>query len=259
MKASFASITTPSIRHETEDRILTAEEFIAYQARVSSPHRQHLHESAEDLIRYCLVNSHWSIFDMVDVTFEIETSRAVMAQILRHHSFRFQEFSQRYADPQKAGLGYELVEIRKKHKGGNRQGSGEPDELLTQAAQEFVASSAYDYASLIENGASPETARFVLSLATTTRGFMKGSARSWITYFWQRLDSHAQDEHRDLAWEDFNLFKQHFPICSKIVEGGRSVYVDREKIMAIIGQMQDRPGWQKEIEYLESLAWAPKR
>lgn len=253
MKASVVAITQPTILVHGATTTMTAEEFIAYQARVSSPHRQHLHESAENLLRYCLVNGHWSPFDMVDITFEIETSRAIMHQLIRHWSFRLQEFSQRYADPTAAGLSFEPVEMRMKHEGGNRQGSGEPDLGLTEAAQELIAESGHSYARLIEAGVAPESARFVLSLATTTRAYVKGSVRTMITYFWQRRDKHAQKEHRDLADAMFSGFQDHFPVISGICEAGKARYVDREKIVSIIGSLQHHPGWKWETEYLESL------
>jgi thymidylate synthase (FAD) len=266
MKASFAAVTQTSIRHEKEDRVLTPQEFIAYEARISSPHRQHLHESAENLLRYCLVNSHWSPFDMVDLTVEIETSRGIMAQILRHWSFRFQEFSQRYADPLAAGLGFEPVEMRLKHEGGNRQGSGEAHTALTCSAQELIAESGHNYASLIAAGVAPECARFVLTLATTTRGFMKGSVRSWMTYFWQRLDGHAQKEHRDLAWLAFDVFEEQFPLLAKIVLEGKPTYVDRSSIdyiRTILEKVVGMPGCPEDIgdsiEYAKSLSWSAKR
>lgn len=225
MKATLVSYTHPigDLGH------LTPEEFIAYQARVSSPQNQDKHDTAFKLLSYCLRNGHWSVFDMVDVTFEIETSRAIMAQVLRHWSFRFQEFSQRYATVGDC----QPVEIRVKHEGGNRQGSAEVDYELSAYAASATGDSFGDYQHLLNLGAAPECARFVLPLATTTRAYMKGSVRSWITYFWQRLDGHAQKEHRELAELIFAKFKVLFPAMAQLVTEGRMRYLSDED-MAIL-------------------------
>lgn len=223
MKAELVAITKPVGGLSN----LTPEEFIAYQARVSSPQNQDNHDTALRLLAYCLKNGHWSVFETVDVTFEIETSRAIMAQILRHWSFRFQEFSQRYAT---AGA-HEPIEIRHKHKDGNRQGSSDVDYELTAYAASAASDSFGDYEHLLNLGAAPECARFVLPLSTTTRAYMKGSVRSWITYFWQRLDPHAQKEHRDLARIMFHQFEQPFPNIAKLVEGGRMRYVANDPLL----------------------------
>jgi len=119
MKSEIISITK-TIKADLLE--LTPEEFIVWQARISSPHNQDNHATGHKLLRYCLTNGHWSVFDMVDVTFEVHTSRAIMAQILRHSSFRFQEFSQRYAEVK--DFDFSDLEIRLKHDEGNRQGSG---------------------------------------------------------------------------------------------------------------------------------------
>jgi thymidylate synthase (FAD) len=213
---------------------MTAEEFIAYQARVSSPQNQDKHDTAFKLLKYCLVNGHWSVFSMVDMTLEIYTSRAIMAQILRHYSFDFQEFSQRYSP---VGNGVEPMdwnhlEARAKAS-SNRQGSGErlADETfhLIQACKANEAI----YYDLLAHNVAPECARMALPMAVETRAYMKGSIRSWITYFWQRLDSHAQKEHRLLAEEMFEIFKTQFPNISKIVEDGKSMYLTNEEIALI--------------------------
>lgn len=254
MKANIVALTVPLFK--VDGQTLSAEQFIEYQARVSSPQNQDHLDDAFKLLRFCLRKGHWSPFDMVDVTFEIETSRAIMHQLIRHWSFRLQEFSQRYADPQAAGLGFEPVEIRLKHDKGNRQGSGEADNGLTMEAQEIIAEAGHYYASLIERGAAPESARFALTLATTTRAYVKGSVRSLITYFWQRRDKHAQQEHRDLANEMFSGFKEHFPVIAAITDAGKSTYVESEKIKQAIRALEDSgciggPGTS--IKYLQSL------
>jgi thymidylate synthase (FAD) len=222
MKTEIISITKP-IRADLLG--LTPEEFIVYQARISNPENQSNHETGPKLLSYCLKNCHWSIFEMVDVTFEIETSRAIMAQVLRHHSFRFQEFSQRYSKTESQE--FEDLKIRIKHLKGNRQGSGETSEHLSDMGIESCLDSRYNYCRLIDDGAAPESARMVLPLATATRAYMKGSVRSWITYFWQRRSSHAQKEHRDMANSIFNQFSEYFPICSKLANEGEMQYVSK--------------------------------
>lgn len=205
------------------------EDAIVYMARVSSPNQRT--ENSVRLLRFLVKHGHWSPFDMIDVTFEIETSRAIMAQILRHWSFRFQEFSQRYSEVP-IGLSineWEHVEARFKNAGGNRQGSDEENETpmgLEYLAQKVCVESSAEYKRLIDAGIAPECARMVLPLATPTRAYMKGSVRSWMTYFWQRLDKHAQKEHRQLAEQMFEIFSEHFPIISKLIEAGKPTYVE---------------------------------
>lgn len=218
------AITRPEPPHEK----LTPEEWMVYQARISSPQNQHNHKTGHWLLKYCLRNGHWSVFDMVDVTMEIKTTRAIMAQVLRHHSFRFQEFSQRYAAMSEE---FPPVEIRLKHEDGNRQGSAAVCDKLTQRAQECIALSGSQYDLMLAEGAAPESARFLLPLATPTTAYMKGSVRSWITYFWQRCDHHAQKEHRDVAYACLAAFKEHFPLCHALVVGGRMSYVPNPENM----------------------------
>ena len=220
MKSEIVSITQPIKANLLE---LTPEQFIVYQARVSSPNNQLNHDTGAGLLRYCLMNGHWSVFDMVDVTFEIVTSRAIMAQVLRHSSFKFQEFSQRYAEVK--DFDFSDLEIRYKHDGGNRQGSGEVSSILSEHAIFEVGKAAEEYEWMLDCGAAPESARMVLPLCTPTRAYMKGSVRSWITYFWQRRSAHAQKEHRDLANSIFDQFAEHFPLCASIADAGQMKYV----------------------------------
>jgi thymidylate synthase (FAD) len=192
---------------------MTAEESIAYMARVSSPNQRT--EDAEKLLIYCLRHGHYSIFEMADMCVEIHTSRAIMAQVLRHKSFSFQEFSQRYsAVPE---VDWSHVEMRRSGS-SNRQSSLERCEGSTIAAEHFCAGMENNYLNLIEAGIAPETARMLLPLATPTRAYMKGSVRSWITYFWQRLPDTTQKEHRDLAEEVFVIFEQQFPVIAGLVK-----------------------------------------
>lgn len=235
MKAEIVSITKPI---KADLLGLTPEQFIVYQARVSSPHNQHNHDTGHKLLRYCLREGHWSVFDMVDATFEIQTSRAIMAQILRHHSFRFQEFSQRYAPVVDGGFymdGWDDVEMRFAHEKGNRQGSDEegPAPLgLTHLAKTACVEAHRTYRHLLQSNIAPESARMVLPLATPTTAYMKGSVRSWITYFWQRCSSHAQKEHRQLADLMFAGFSEHFPICADLCANGRMTYTPNAQAMA---------------------------
>lgn len=189
----------------------TAEQCIVYMARVSSPNQRG--EDEEGLIKYLLQHQHWSPFDMVDMTVEVITSRAIMAQMLRHWSLRFQEASMRYSEFAAAEA---PVEIRMKGD-TNRQGSLDVDYTMTRNAQAANDDAVSSYLDLIDSGAAPESARMVLPLATLTRAYAKGSVRSWITYLWQRNDVHAQKEHRELASEINDIFCQEFPIIGEII------------------------------------------
>jgi thymidylate synthase (FAD) len=201
---------------------LTPEELIVYKARISSPHRQHLHETGHALLRYCLTHGHWSVFDMVHLTIEVETSRAIAAQMLRHHSFRFQEFSQRYAAVK--DINFDGLEVRVKAEGGNRQGSGVAAHRLSNLAEKVCRDAAANYRLMLHEDAAPESARMVLPLATPTTLYMCGSVRSWITYFWQRCAPDAQKEHREVAEGCRDIFAQHFPVCHKLATEGQMRY-----------------------------------
>jgi len=217
--------------------VMQPEEFIAYMARVSSPQNQDKHDTAFKLLKYLVMNSHWSPLDMVDMIVEIHTSRAIMAQILRHWSFRFQEFSQRYAT---VGDGMEPMdwthlEARSKAV-SNRQGSGErlPDQTF-HLVQNAKASEA-QYYQLLKDGVAPESARMALTLGVETRGYMKGSVRSWMTYLWQRASfhhTHAQKEHRLLADDIGVIFSRPFPNIFKLVEDGMPMYLSKEEMETI--------------------------
>jgi len=213
MKVSLIAVTQPLIK--VNDRLLTSEELIVYAARVSNPNNQLNVETGARLLRYCLKNKHWSIFETVSMTLEIQTSRAIAAQILRHRSFTFQEFSQRYAP----ASGYEVPEFRKKGS-TNRQGSTEeliPKRLRVQAESAIVA--AFDlYNELLDNDTAPESARMVLPLCTQTTLYMTGNVRSWIHYLEQRTNAHAQKEHRLVALEIQQIFNQQFPATAEAMK-----------------------------------------
>lgn len=195
---------------------MTPEQSIAYMARVSSPNNQDSHETSLRLLTFLVKQGHWSPFDMVDMTVEIHTSRAIMQQILRHWSFRFQEFSQRYA-ARPTDEDWSHVEARERHEKGNRQGSGEVCAETSELMQGVCKQLEEGYHHALNKGIAPESARMVMPLAIPTRAYMKGSVRSWMTYFWQRLDSHAQKEHRELAEQIFEIFRGEFPVIADLV------------------------------------------
>lgn len=201
----------------------TPEMVIVYTARVSAPENQTKHFTALRLLSFCMRHGHWSVFEMADLTMEIETSRAIAAQVLRHRSFSFQEFSQRYSAVTKLGELWEPVEMRATHVDGNRQGSADnigwvpiPHETYSvqEVTQAALAHAQQAYNELLSAGVAPECARMVLPLATKTRIYMKGSVRSWIHYFKVRCDGHAQKEHRILAEAIKVEFAKVFPIIA---------------------------------------------
>ena len=191
MKVKLVSITKPLI-----EGLSSTEDIVAYCARVSNPSNQMNVETAPKLIRYLIKNKHWSPFEMVSLCFEIETSRAIAAQILRHRSFSFQEFSQRYAE----ATTLESFELRKQGKTNRQVGDEvfEPDtntKIRIEAAQEMCLEL---YNDLIKDGIAKECARMVLPLNTQTRIYMNGTLRSWIHYLELRTHQHTQKEHREI-------------------------------------------------------------
>ena len=207
MNAKLVSITQPCA-DLVEQGIITADDLIAYCARVSNPSNQLNTETAPRLLAYCIRHGHWSVFETASMTVEVETSRAIAAQLLRHRSFTFQEWSQRYAESTK----FEEVELRLQDK-KNRQASGELCDNLDLAYEvlETVHVSFDVYNRLIEAGVSRETARMVLPLCTQTRLYVTGCVRSWIHYFDQRCAEHTQKEHRELACLIREVFAKQFP------------------------------------------------
>jgi thymidylate synthase (FAD) len=191
------------ISHTMEESGLNVLEQIAYVARVSNPSNQNNNETAEKLVNYLIKHKHWSPLEMVDATLEIETTRDIARQILRHRSFVFQEFSQRYADPTK-DLGFVTREARLQD-AKNRQNSVETDDFDLQNDWENhqrtvlnYARNAYEWA--VNNGIAKEQARAVLPEGlTVSRMYMKGSIRSWIHYIQIRSGIETQKEHREVA------------------------------------------------------------
>ena len=179
-----------------------AEPEMIRMARVSNPSNQD-NPSFERLLKYCLTKGHWSVFEMAHATFEITTSRAISAQIIRHRSFSFQEFSQRYADPADLDTTIPLPEIRLQHD-TNRQASVEATNPAMINHLQFLMDSHFKdcqalYESMISQGVAKETARFVLPMASPTRLYMSGSIRSWIHYIAARTYEGTQKEHRLIA------------------------------------------------------------
>ena len=212
MSVKLVSITYP---HLVIDKGLTSEELVVYIARVSNPSNQMNMESAPKLINYLIKHKHWSPFEFVDVTFEIVTRRSIAAQILRHKSFSFQEFSQRYSTVTEI----QPIEMRRQGK-TNRQSSEEPipDFMLEKDIEEHFINSKMLYDKLINHGISRETARDVLPLSTETTMFMKGSVRSWIHYLELRCSSDTQKEHRIIADLIKSIFVNHFPNISEVLQ-----------------------------------------
>ena len=193
-----------------------AEKTMAYIARVSNPKNQN-NDDYSKLLSYCIKHEHWSVFEQSFMTLQIETNRGIAAQILRHRSFTFQEFSQRYADSAQLG-NIPLPELRRQDF-KNRQNSipDLPNELKqrfnTKIAAHFKDASDL-YEELLAEGIAKECARFVLPLATRTRIYMSGSCRSWIHYIHLRSAHGTQEEHKNIAQNCKSIFKQSFPIVS---------------------------------------------
>ena len=199
-----------------------AEQTMAYVARVSNPANQDS-ENYAGLLRYCIKHNHWSVFEQAFMTLEIETNRGIAAQILRHRSFTYQEFSQRYADSSLLSDYIPVPDLRRQDT-KNRQNSiddiAEYEKLTLQGKiQEHFAHSMQLYKELLAHGVAKECARFVLPLATPTRIYMSGSCRSWITYIALREKSGTQREHMDIAKACKAVFAEQFPICYEALGG----------------------------------------
>jgi len=197
-----------------------AEQHMAYVARVSNPKNQD-NEKFAGLLKYCIQHGHWSVFEQAFMTVEINTTRGIAAQILRHRSFTYQEFSQRYADSNLLG-DIELPELRRQDD-KNRQNS--IDDLDPEMVEKFnrqmntLFSSAFGlYNQMLKAGVAKECARFVLPLATPTRIYMTGSCRSWIHYINLRSAHGTQKEHMDIANGCKKLFTEQFPAVSEALE-----------------------------------------
>ena len=193
-----------------------AEKTMAYIARVSNPSNQD-NEKYSGLLKYCIKHNHWSVFEQSTMTLEIQTTRGIAAQILRHRSFTFQEFSQRYADTNLLGT-IPVPDLRSQDS-KNRQNSIDDlpqnqKEQLQKTIATYFAEGIDLYNELIREGVAKECARFVLPLATPTRIYMTGSVRSWIHYIDLRSAHGTQKEHMDIVQEIRGIFKQQFPVCT---------------------------------------------
>ena len=212
MSIKLISITKPNINN-----IENPEELVAYCARVSNPSNQDNKATAPKLLNFLIKHKHWSPFEMVDMTLEIKTSRAIAAQILRHRSFSFQEFSQRYS------IANEFEDIELRLQGDKNRQVGEKllpintkaYENISHLIADSISIAQHCYDTMIENGVAKEIARMILPLTTQTTMYMKGSLRSWIHYIELRTEQNTQKEHRILADQCKNLFIKQFPLISE--------------------------------------------
>ena len=205
MNVKLVSLSQP------HDDNMNCEDLIAYCARVSNPSNQNNTATAPNLLKYLIKHKHWSPFEMASMTLEIKTSRAIAAQILRHRSFSFQEFSQRYSVAQDL----EEVQLRKQAE-KNRQSSTDEftDGFFLAKVREHLAKSVSLYSQAIEMGVAKESARLLLPLTTETTMYMSGTIRSWVHYIDLRSQEDTQKEHRDIAEGCRDIFVEHFPNIS---------------------------------------------
>jgi len=205
-----------------------AEKTIAYIARVSNPNNQD-NECYSKLLSYCIKNNHWSVFEQAFLSLEINTTRAIAAQILRHRSFTFQEFSQRYADTNLLTEEIPLPELRRQDTKNRQNSIDDLDPELVSAFQRrakmLFAETQELYTDMLEAGVAKECARFVLPLATSTRIYMTGSIRSWITYISLREKNGTQKEHMDIAKACKQIFSEQFPVCTIALGGVENEWV----------------------------------
>jgi thymidylate synthase (FAD) len=201
-----------------------AERHIAYCARVSNPKNQE-NDSFEGLLKYCIKNQHWSIFEHAFLTVEINTSLAIATQILRHRSFTFQQFSQRYADSTELQLEIPIPDLRRQDTKNRQNSTDDLGDFVKLSLQEEIRkhfeSSLRLYNRMLENGVAKECARFVLPQATQTRLYMSGSIRSWIHYIDLRSAHGTQREHMQIAEAIRCIFTCQFPAISAALEWTR--------------------------------------
>lgn len=218
MKVTLNSVTQSMIAHDQSPRYLTPEEYMIYCSRVSSPDNRLNHDTAPGLLSYLIKHGHWSPFEMISFGFEIVTSRAIAQQLLRHRSFSFQEFSQRYAEV----TDVEPTEPRNKA-ATNRQSSSDlcNNDELNRMVMDHAINSLALYDTLIEVGVAKECARDVLPLSTQTVIVMHGTLRSWIHFFEQRCSVHAQKETRLIANEIRNELSDQCPWTAAALRWGQ--------------------------------------
>ena len=198
-----------------------AEKMMGYVARVSNPSNQE-NPKVAGLLKYCVKHQHWSVFEQSFMTLEIETTRGLAAQILRHRSFTFQEFSQRYADSSLLSANIPLPELRRQDTKNRQNSIDDIDEFKVQKYQMLMQDHFRDamalYQTMLDEGIAKECARFVLPLATPTRLYMSGSCRSWIHYIDLRSAHGTQKEHMDIAEACKNVFMEQFPTVAEALE-----------------------------------------
>ena len=198
-----------------------AEKHMAYCARVSNPNNQE-NEKFSGLLKYCVKHQHWSIFEQAFMTLEINTTRGVAAQVLRHRSFTYQEFSQRYADSSLLSETIPLPELRSQDTKNRQNSIDDVDPFKKQKyemkMQQLFTRSMDLYREMLDEGIAKECARFVLPLATPTRMYMSGSVRSWIHYITLRSANGTQKEHMDIAEACKKIFVEQFPTCAAALE-----------------------------------------
>ena len=208
MKVNFVNITAEP------------EYTMSYIARVSNPNNQK-NEDYAGLLKYCIKHEHWSVFEQSFMTLEIETTRGLAAQILRHRSFTFQEFSQRYADSNLLGE-IELPELRRQDVKNRQNSIDDLEPAISEKLQKqmitLFSSSLALYNQMLESGVAKECARFVLPLATPTRLYMSGSCRSWIHYINLRSAHGTQKEHMDIANACKEVFMENYPTVSAALD-----------------------------------------
>ena len=197
------------------------EETMAYVARVSNPKNQD-NPSFEGLLKYCIKHGHWSVFEQAYMTLEIETSRAIAAQILRHRSFTYQEFSQRYADSTLLADKIPMPKLRRQDTKNRQNSIDDVDPFIRQqfeiAMQRYFEEGLDLYRTMLDKGIAKECARMVLPLAVPTRIYMTGSCRSWIHYIALRSANGTQAEHMDIANQAKAIFCEQYPTVGKAME-----------------------------------------
>ena len=199
-----------------------AEKHMGYVARVSNPNNQD-NPKVAGLLKYCINHNHWSVFEQAFMTLELETTRGIAAQVLRHRSFTYQEFSQRYADSSMLADTIPLFDLRSQDTKNRQNSIDDVDPFLKQELEITIKrhfESAMDiYKHMLEMGIAKECSRFVLPLATPTKIYMtEASCRSWIHYISLRTANGTQKEHMDLAESCKEIFAEQFPICAEALE-----------------------------------------
>jgi thymidylate synthase (FAD) len=198
-----------------------AEETMAYVARVSNPNNQDNPNYAK-LLAYCIKHNHWSVFEQAFMTLEVQTTRGIAAQILRHRSFTYQEFSQRYADSSLLADKIPMIDLRRQDTKNRQNSIDDIDDFTKQEfeiqIQRHFASAMDLYQAMLDKGIAKECARFVLPLAVPTKIYMTGSVRSWIHYITLRSANGTQKEHMEIAEACKKIFVEQFPTCAEALE-----------------------------------------